>query len=266
MRLESGPAAYDRNWFLMYLVLCLGLGGYFLYDYAIGYPNKNLNQARRELSKNFGADKVPSEFPETPTKDDYDRIVAGRVTDPERVREILGEPFHTMPAPTGAEHNFFVSAYGMATVPITAEGVDLTHTRWTAWGKSKEEIRIQLWAAIVAFIIAVIVLRRVIKAATLHVVVDDEGMTYARQRIPAENMKRLCDFSPKGWVDLYYQHGAQERRLRIDNQKVRKFDEIIDALCDLKGFDDPRAEPEESAEPAGGSSDAESEPGEARDS
>ena len=109
------------------------------------------------------------------------------------------------------------------------------------WNKSKDEIQLQLYCALVAFAFGLYMLTRVYKAATLRVVIDDDGMTYGKRRIAFADMVRLCDYSRKGWVDLYYRFGSQERKLRIDNQKVRKFNEIIDTLCEAQGFEDPRA-------------------------
>ena len=124
----------------------------------------------------------------------------------------------------------FVSKYGQAQVTISHGRVNPAQIGWESWKKSKEEIRLQLYCALVALAFALFMFTRVYRAATLRAVIDDEGMTYAKRRVPLENMVRLCDYSRKGWVDLYYRHGSQERKLRIDNQKVRKFDEIIDTL------------------------------------
>jgi len=66
--------------------------------------------------------------------------------------------------------------------------------------------------------------------------IDDEGMVYDGQRIAFADMVSLRDYSPKGWIDLYYRVGEREKRLRLDNEKVLRFDEIVDALCKAKGF------------------------------
>ncbi|MFQ5807614.1 MAG: hypothetical protein ACE5I3_14295 [Phycisphaerae bacterium] len=239
MRLESGPAAYDRNYYLIFLLVCVALGTYFCYDYAAGYPNKNREHAQTGLTLLFGADKVPAELAETPTKSMFDDLAKTRPTSPDAVREKLGQPFETIQA--GSETvEYFVSAYGMGTVPIVRGQVDPKRMRWETWYKSKDEIQFQLYFALVAFAIGLYVLYRVYKAATLRVAIDDGGMVYAGRRIPFDNMTRLCDYSRKGWVDLYYRHGQGQRKLRIDKQKVRKFGEIIDTLCEATGFEDPR--------------------------
>jgi len=240
MRLESGPAAYDRNYYLIFLLLCVALGAYFFYDYTIGYPKKNREAARKLLAPMVGADVDPKTLGETPTKPMFDELKKSQPTDLATVRDKLGKPFQRKEFEDGSVVEYFASSYGMAVVPSRNDRVNPQQMDWTTWSKSKEDIRIQLYCALIALAIGLYVLYRVYRAVTLRVVIDDEGMLYAARRIPFENMTRLCDYSRKGWVDLYYRHGDQQRKLRIDNQKVRKFDEIIHTLCEAKGFEDPR--------------------------
>jgi hypothetical protein len=251
MRLESGPAAYDRNYYLIFLLLCVCMGAYFLYDYQIGYPKKNMEAARKALTPLNGAENIPQTLPEIPTRSELEALVSQQPTDPADVHQVLGQPLFTKPGERpGEKLEYFVSAYGMARVPVVYGRADIKQVHWMPWDKSKDDIRMQLYCAVIAFVIGLFVLRRVYKAATLRALIDDEGMTYGGRRIPFENMLRLCDYNRKGWVDLYYKHGPQERKLRIDNQKVRKFDEIIDTLCAAKGLEDPRTAAEEAQQSA----------------
>jgi hypothetical protein len=253
MRLESGPAAYDRNYNLVILLVGVFLGAYFLYDYYIGYPKKNLEAATKALTPLLGAENVPKSLSDNPTQPDVEalknklaELSKTRVIEPADVHQALGQPLVGIRSKDGNETlEYFVSKYGRAQVSVVRNRVDPEQIHWMPWDKSKDEIRLQLYCALIAFAFSLFMLRRVYKAATLRVAIDDEGMTYAKRRIPFESMVRLCDYSRKGWVDLYYQLGSQERRLRIDNQKVRKFDEIIDVLCEAKGFEDPRRTAEE---------------------
>jgi hypothetical protein len=258
MRLESGPAAYDRNYNLVILVVSVFLGAYFLYDFRIGYPKKNLEAARKALTPLLGAENIPETFSEFPTKPDItalkERLTELSKTQPIEAADVydaLGQPLIAVRSPDGSEVvEYYVSQYGRAQVPVVRNRITPERIQWMAWDKSKEEIRLQLYCALIAFVFGLYMFTRVYKAATLRVVIDDDGMAYGKRRIAFENMVRLCDYSRKGWVDLYYKLGPQERKLRIDNQKVRKFDEIIDTLCDAKGFDDPRPAAEAAEAPA----------------
>lgn len=247
MKLESGPAAYDRNYYLVFFILCAGLGGYFYYDYTIGYVKKNREAAHKSLAPLIGADKLPEKFPASPTRPEFQALIESNPTRIQDVYDKIGQPLARVSTDDGVVVEYFVSDYGRALVSVTNGGLDPTKIAWTTWFKTKEEIKLQFYCAIVCFAVGLYVLTRVFRAATLRAVIDDEGMTYAGRRIPFDNMTRLCDYNRKGWVDLYYDLGAQERKLRIDNQKIRKFDEIVDALCKAKGFDDPHKATEKSA-------------------
>jgi len=249
MRLESGPAAYDRNYYIVFLLCCVGLGGYFLYDYKIGYPGKNRSVGRQELGKlGFEAAEIETALRAGLTNTAFEGLAKSRPVLPEEVHQKLGQP--TKVVREGEETvEYFASAYGIGRVSIV--GGQVRDMRWTTWYKSKDEIRLQLWCALGALVFALYAAFRVYRAATLRAVIDAEGMTYGGRRIRFEDMKRLCDYSRKGWVDLYYQDGSRERRLRIDNQKIRKFHEIIDALCAAKGFEDPRPAAESAASGGG---------------
>ena len=237
MRLESGPATLDRLYYLGFFLLCVGLGAYFLYDHKIGYLNKNRQVARKQLAPLIGTDKIPDQFGETPTRPIFEALVKAAPTDPAAVRARLGEPLFTKQIGPGQSVEYYVSDYGMAEVTITAGQVDPASMRWHEWYKSREAIQQQLYFGLLCFVVAALVFYRFYKAATLRAVIDDEGMTYGGLRIGFADMLRLVDYNRKGWVDLYYRGAdGRERRLRIDNQKIRKFDEIIEALCEAKGL------------------------------
>ena len=82
MRLESGPAAYDRNYYLIFLLLCIFMGAYFLYDHQIGYPRKNLEAARKALTPLNGAENIPQTLPETPSRPELEALMSQQPTDP----------------------------------------------------------------------------------------------------------------------------------------------------------------------------------------
>lgn len=85
-------------------------------------------------------------------------------------------------------------------------------------------------------------------AALIHVIrvrlakarLDDAGLTLGGgPTISWDSMKRLdsTHFRKKGWVVLY--HGDPETPAKIDEYHFAKFDDIIDAICVRKGFDNP---------------------------
>ncbi|MBU0638273.1 MAG: hypothetical protein KKB50_05360 [Planctomycetes bacterium] len=234
MVLESGPSATDRNYWLVVTIFFFGYAGWFVYDGSIRYPEKNRKEAARHL---HGLVEEPLNLGEIPSKGDFDQLEALGPTSPQQVREAFGEAINTQRDTSGATVEQFASLYGMATVNISDGRV--RSMSWTAWAKSKEEIRGQYYWALIPLILGLYPLSKFYRAVTLRVLIDDQSMTYAGRRIPFESMTSLRDFNPKGWVDLYYKVAERELRLRIDNQKVAKFGEIVEAICQTKAFQNP---------------------------
>jgi hypothetical protein len=235
MRLESGPAKAERNWQLLRTFIFLGFALFFAYDGAIGYPNKNRREAEAKLatpSGPFKDSKVTFDsLGETPTKADFEALLRSKPTNGEQARAALGSPTFA----SGSDE-YFMSRYGYAKISIKGGRATLSPTDWTTWFKDKSEVQAQFYWAIIPALPGLFFLRRLIQAVTLRVTIDDEGMVYAGQRIPFDSMVSLRDYSPKGWIDLYYQVGEGEKKLRLDNEKVKLFDEIVAALCTAKGF------------------------------
>ncbi|RMF70660.1 MAG: hypothetical protein D6744_19085 [Planctomycetota bacterium] len=246
MTLESGPAKFDQTYYFGFAIACILLAGWFYYDGKWGYIEANRAEARKKLAPLVGGvEKLPQEFGAHPTKKEFEKIAATNPTDTTPYREAFGAPFARATDESGRGALYFVSDYGMITLPVVGERIDTTRQAvWTKWKRGKDEIEQQFYWALLPLVAAVYLGYRGVRAATLRVRIDDEGLTYGGLHIPFAEMTALRDYNKKGWVDLYYKSGGAEQKLRIDNQKVAKFDEIIDALCAAKGFADPR--------PAGG--------------
>lgn len=241
MTLESGPARGDRIYFTILTVLCVGMFAYFIYDWQIGYPESNRKEAREKLAALLAVDKetVTIPEPERPLKPDFVALKEqeGTVT-PEQVRAAFGEPILTAEQ-DGVSYEYYASDYGMATVPLRSGRVQQAGMAWLTWYKTKEEVEGQLWWSFIPAAFGLYAIRRLIMATTLRIVVDDNGMTYAGRKIPFDAMQDLRDYNSKGWVDLYYDAGGRRQKLRLDNQKIAKFNEVVVAICEKKGFENP---------------------------
>lgn len=242
-RLESGPAKTDTIWVLGYTLLCLGMGAYFFYDWKVGYPERNRADAAQKLTepmKQLSPPRTPpNPLPTKPRKADFDALVQSDKRSLEGVSEMLGPPLFER-SESDVVTRYYASESGMASIPFKSGVAQVSSLNWRNWDKSDDEVEAQKYFALFCGIVALYFSYRTYKAATLRVTLDDSEMNYGGLRIPTAAMKRLTDYSPKGWVDLYYDLGAGEKKRRLDNQKVAKFDEIIDALCAIKGFADPR--------------------------
>jgi hypothetical protein len=232
MRLESGPAKADRNWHLVRAVLFLGFALYFVYDGVIGYPKKNRAEAAKVLAgKPIEGQVTFDQLGERPAEEDVARLQVAKPTSRQQVYDVLGQP--TFKA---GDEEYFISRYGYAKITMRGGIVNRDELLWKKWYKSKEEVTGQFYWALIPALPGLWFLWRLYKAATLRVVVDDAGVQYDRQRIGWEAMESLRDYSPKGWIDLYYKDGARQKKLRLDNEKVALFDEIVAAICEKKGY------------------------------
>jgi len=244
MRLESGPASTDRNWHLARALIFVGFAGYFVYDGAIGYPKAIRSEAEAQLAAEPFNKKISYDALSDRAMND---VAAQLTKDSPRTRseviKSLGEPTLSLPPESGsrARSEYYLTRYG--TVKFVTEGYRITEKPilklWKGQmpnGFDKAKVQQQFYWAIIPFALGLPFVYWLIRAVTLRVVLDDEGMTYAGKRIPFADMVSLRDYSPKGWIDLYHREAGRERKLRLDNQKVQKFDEIVDAICQAKGF------------------------------
>lgn len=240
MVLESGPASRDRNYWLIVLTMCVGFCVYFIYDWQVGYPAANRKSGTEWLQQNIPGAQVTEEmFDERPSKEMFEALRLAPPTRPDEVHERLGGP-PALRRQNGPDEliEYFPSLYGCALVTIRG-GVVAANIEWRDWKYPRNKIDGQFHFAILTGVLSLYFLYRVYKAATLRAVIDDTGMTFGGRRIPFDAMRSLRDYSPKGWVDLYYNVGAGDVRLRIDREKILKFTEIIDRLCEARGFPHP---------------------------
>lgn len=256
MTLKSGPAVMDRVYWSVVTVACLAFAAYFFYDGKWGYLKDNREEAARMAPAFIERPVDQVELGDSPTQADFESLKAdlerlkdsGRPTSPEQVHQAFGPPVHTKRTGPGEIVEYFISVYGCATVPINNDRVTPNTMAWTKWLKTKEEIKHQYYWGLIPLLIGLYAGLRAYGAMTLRVVIDEEGMTYAGKRIPFEAMTALRDYNRKGWVELYYRTGAGQKRLRLDNQKVAKFDEIAAAICQATGFENPITAYHEKAE------------------
>jgi hypothetical protein len=254
MTLESGPATKDRNWQLLRTVIFLGFAAWFLWDGVYRYPHENRTQAEEWLQGHPSAAKISFDaLGDAPVQADLDRLRQAKVATRPDVLRTLGTP---TVSDTQNGDDYFISRYGYIKRPGSGEPT------WHSWGKTKAEITGQYYWALVPALLALPFAWKLYRAVTLRVVVDDQGLTYAGRRIAFADVVSLRDYEPKGWIDLYYQSGDRQRKLRLDNEKIARFDEIVEAICQAKGFrNEVRAYAEqqarEEAAEASGTADAE---------
>lgn len=254
MTLESGPAATDRNYWLFFALLCLGASGWFLYDYKVGYLKKN----REDAQKFFQTRGVtgPLELGENPlpsdAKDLQSKLAVGGPLSLEEIRAnpLFAKSTHSdRDAQSREPVELFGGLYGVLTLRVKNGRVEAQGVEWAKWTHTRDEVGAQLYWGLAPFLLAGYAGFRAYRAATLRAAVDEQGLTYGGTRIPFDGIVSLRDYSPKGWIDLYYKSGEDEKKLRIDNQKIAKFDELVEAICQAKGFENPVKAAQKEEEP-----------------
>lgn len=233
-RLESGPARTDALWHLARAVLFVGFGLYCIYDGTTGYPNRNRAEALKRLQdpNTFNGQVRWEQLGDVPDLADWERVVKSAPKTRADVLQRLGlEPTITI-----AGDDYFISRTGYVRLSGKSDRVSVSTRDWVSWYKTRGEIRTQFVMAAICAVPGLYFIVRLIRAVTLRVVIDEDGMTYAGRRIPFADMISLRDYNKKGWIDLYYRADGKETRLRLDNEKVARFDEIVEAICQAKGF------------------------------
>lgn len=257
MRIESGAPAGSRNYWAIVIVVCIAIAAYFLYDGVVGYRAKNVEEARRQLGIPLEQEFAPPD-PEIPNESIVEELRKRPPSGPDELRQALGERYSSQPEPDGAQIDKYVSYYGVATVTLRNDKVrDLA---WTSWGKTKAQIEGQYTWAIFPALFGLVALYKLIKTMRLRAVLDDEGFSVGGLKIGFDAMTSLTGYSPKGWVDLNYTSGGATRKCRLDNQRIERFDEIVTAICEQKGFDNPLKSGDEQADDAGSDDAAADEP------
>ena len=238
LSIVSGPAKAEPMWQLVRTALFLGFALYFVYDGLIGYPSYVVSEAKKRLQEPepWGGKIQYDQLSETPTNVEYEHAKRAAPTSLDQVVQHLGKPQLEVPESRTRVIRYFVSRWGFAAVPFESGKPDMSASQWHDWYKKPSDIRQQFFWAIVPTPFGLYFLIKLIKALRLKVVVDEQGLVYAGKRIAWDAMTGLRGYSPKGWIDLYYNDEGKERKLRFDNEKFRLFDEVVAAICEKKDF------------------------------
>ncbi|NLX12178.1 MAG: hypothetical protein GXY44_00790 [Phycisphaerales bacterium] len=108
---------------------------------------------------------------------------------------------------------------------------------------TESDIRVQKVLAALLGIASLYIAWIFIRTLTTSALLDDSGLTLDGRHIPFSDMQELdiSEYKSKGWVDLVYTADGRVLRQRIDSYHYARFQEIISAICNKKGFDSPFA-------------------------
>jgi len=210
-------------------IILLALGVWFAYDGWIGYPH----QIRQEYSQQFSQRPDPDAIkihPEVNAAfvDQLDKSSplsdAEKRLGPPDLRNDLDArwfgPYGTLVIPSGGGPPSFLK-------PVKHGATDVLVQRAIAT------------ALLLGFVISAVAMLRV---RSKRYTLDDRGLTLpGSDTIAWDAMQRLDGdrIEEKGWVELHYAEAGQPKTARLDPFEIERFGEIIDAICERKGFENP---------------------------
>lgn len=235
MVIECGSPFKEKRHFVILSLFFLGFCGWFAYDGAIGYPAKNLAEARRTITDPAAFETIAQK--DSPNEDDTRDLVRNRPPSVRAVREQLGEPTQVETTAAGDTVLRWGSRYGR--VIVSARGEAVSDLRWEKWYKDRSEVRAQLYIAAFVLFVSLFPLWRLISALRLRVRLDDTALNYDGRVIPLNTITAMRDPKLKGRTDIVYEVDGRERTLRLDNLKVEAYEKIIERICELRDLPNP---------------------------
>lgn len=240
MQIESGTTKWWRNRHLMFLAMFFGFAAYFAYDGYYAWPAKNLKWAAQAMGvspetvqPNPRVNMAAIRQLETDLKQRGSMAFSELV---DRLQSHLGEPN------LSRENEYWWVGPAMYVKAAIEDGKPQLAVE-PSREHSESSIQGQKWFAGLLLAAGLIALLKLIHVLKTRIVLDEDGLRYNRRQIPWDAMTglRKDDYARKGWVDLEYTGGGATRSLRLDSYHIEKFNEIVQAICERKGFEPPVA-------------------------
>jgi len=245
-RIETGTTGERQIRCLIFVVMCGAFAAYFAYDGWIGYPRKNLEEAKKNLPDSIPASTLESiaTNPNVTAANVAALRRAGQAGQPltrNDVEERLGKPCWVQDTP---QELYYIGPAIFCKIRMAGDRVVDFERVEENRDRSEASIRGQKVFAALVGVVTLIGIVQLIRIVRTRVVVDDEGLTYNGRTVRWDDMTALDSerYQEKGWVDLVYKANGASALLRIDNYKVKAFREVVRAICERKGFPSPFAE------------------------
>ncbi len=242
MQIESGPTGERKVRTLLLFLMVAVFSAWFAYDGWVGYPRSNYNEHLGQLTKEER--ESVGELPVYPTvnKAKWESgVKAVKEASASQRRSVLEALFEAKPSYENAEAMYYFGPAYRVKVSLR-DGFPGDPMIGSPATKSETSIEWQLYLGAVLAVVSVYLLWFVLRVVRTHLVLDDTGLTYSgRGPIRWDQMKQLdiSRFADKGWVDLLYDDNGAEGRVRLDEYHLARFDDIIDEICERKGFENP---------------------------
>lgn len=233
--------------------MCAVFSAYFAYDGYIGYPNLNLKWARSALASIKG-------MPEARDLRSNPKVLVSELRKLEvdvKLEKVTVESLTALFGPPtflSGEDCCYIGPATYAWFKIADGKVVKIEAIATNAEKSESDITGQKWFAVLTGVIAVIALVHLVRIWRARWILDDNGLTAGGRLIPWDAMDSLVtkDYQRKGWLDLVHVQNGRKASVRLDSFHIDRFDDIVLAICERKGFASPLKPAAEEAPPDGG--------------
>lgn len=254
MRIESTVAKRALMRQGIVVVVLLAFGTWFGWDGWVGYPTKNMNEAKGNFPvvpagdvPQYGAVTAESakDFQSQIGVDPARQITLTNLTRTWNKPAYLGAADAAGATSPGSPRvAFFVGTYGWAKATLAGDGV--THIEWRDADKDYSAIAVQKLLASLLAVGAMIPLGILLSYMSGKYILDDEGLTLPGNRRVLYNQMtaiELADLQKRGIVRLTYQNDKGQQAVAVlDEEKIAKFEEIVLNICEKKGWQDELAE------------------------
>lgn len=231
MRIESGCSKSELIRAYLTALVVTGMAVYFFYDGFIGYPQENLEWAIENLPEE------PENRPEinravTASKHKAVEAKVQKGADTDDILAILGQPSYEKD-----EQQWYIGPGGF--IELKVAGNRIRETKYVKADHSEAQLLLQKVLGLICLPIGLYLLLKATKFSRLRVVLDDTGLSYSgRPTISWEAMTGLniSNYANKAWVNVEHTGGSP---LKIDGYRIDKFDDLVKAICEKKGFESP---------------------------
>jgi len=249
MRIESGPTTERKVRSTLMLIMFSAFSAWFAYDGVYGYPRQNHEEFLKQIpaeerdKARMGPVYESVRFTESRGHDaTADRVQKALLSSSVGDRKkALFELFGGKPSYENADSiHYFGPAYRVV-VPL-AGGVPTTDPVAGRGQRKDTDILTQKILGGGLALFSTYLIWFVISVRRTRAVLDESGLAFnGIGPIGWDDMKSLdiTRFARKGTVDLHYNDHGAERSLRLDEYYLAAFDDIIDAICARKGFENP---------------------------
>jgi hypothetical protein len=260
MQIESGTTSWWRNRHLVYVGVLLAFTAWFGYDGFYAWPAENAKLAAEAMGVAPETvhinPKVMSSVQPRLLADVEELNKLGSLT----LEQVVARLKVTLGEPTLVRTNEYWWVGPAMYIKASVQNNRPKMEEVLSDKRSEGSIRGQRWLSMALLVGAVLVTLKLVRVMTTRVILDDAGLRYNRRSVSWEAMTglRSDDYERKFWVDLEYTAGDVTRSMRLDSLHIEKFNEIVRAICERKGFTSPlkAAEPKKDDAEQGGPSGA----------